>query len=266
VRALIGAEGVDAFWSEAWQTVVVDDATTRQAVESASDVGEPAQAVARALMAEMLRMAVDHDLPIPNGRQRDAIVELLVEDWEARVAGVGMHLLRFFGDIAAALVTPIIKSRRGPLSEASNPAAGDILRYQARGTPIRDYIRRSISRVTGDVYLLAHSLGGIACVDLLAREPLAQVKGLITVGSQAPFLHEIGALSGLEPGTTDLPAHFPPWLNLYDPYDFLSYVAAPVFTRGVHDCRIESDQPFPHSHSAYWTNPDTWAAIRTFLA
>ena len=91
------------------------------------------------------------------------------------------------------------------------------------------------------------------------------MKGLITVASQAPYLHEIGALSGLEPGTTDLPVGFPPWLNLYDPYDFLSYVAAPVFGRGVNDCRIESDQPFPYSHSAYWANPDTWAAIKLFL-
>jgi hypothetical protein len=63
-----------------------------------------------------------------------------------------------------------------------------------------------------------------------------------------------------------LPSHFPPWLNLYDPYDFLSYVAAPVFRRGVRDVRIESGQPFPYSHSAYWTNAQTWNAVRAFAA
>src|SRR4029079_14174247 len=131
--------------------------------------------------------------------------------------------------------------------------------------PIRDYIRAKIEAVPGDVYLLAHSLGGIACVDLLAQEPIDRVKGLVTAGSQAPYLHEIGALVSLEPGTQDLPPHFPPWLNLYDPYDFLSYAAAPVFGRRagdrVRDHRFESGQPFPQSHSAYWTNPETWMAI-----
>jgi hypothetical protein len=83
------------------------------------------------------------------------------------------------------------------------------------------------------VGVFAHELGGIACVDLLAMRPLPQVKGLVTVGSQAPYLHEIGALRGIRPGTTMLPPHFPRWLNVYDPYDFLSYVAEGVFDRGV---------------------------------
>ena len=116
------------------------------------------------------------------------------------------------------------------------------------------------------MYVLAHSLGGIACVDLLGSKSLPRIKGLVPVGSPAPYLHEIGALWGLAPGTTELPSHFPPWLNLYDPYDFLSYVAAPVFRRGVRDVRLKSGQPFPYSHSAYWTNAQTWNAVRAFAA
>ena len=63
-----------------------------------------------------------------------------------------------------------------------------------------------------------------------------------------------------------LPPSFPLWLNLYDPNDFLSYVAEPVFqTAGICDVRIDSGQPFPEAHGAYWTNDATWRAIRAFV-
>jgi hypothetical protein len=108
-------------------------------------------------------------------------------------------------------------------------------------------------------------LGGIACVDLLVTEYLPCVKGLITVGSQAPLLYEIGALSSLERSEA-LPEHFPEWLNVWDRCDFLSYLASPVFhSPKVRDHQVDSGQPFPHPHSAYWGNPDTWQAIKQFL-
>jgi hypothetical protein len=61
-----------------------------------------------------------------------------------------------------------------------------------------------------------------------------------------------------------LPSHFPQWLNIYDPRDFLSYVAAKVFpssSRAIVDVEVDNRQPFARSHSAYWTNPETWDAI-----
>jgi len=266
---------MESCWTGAWNRIVAGhDDTARLATTSASEIGEPAESVARAIVAEMLAWAFDEELPQLDHEQRDALIAALVDHWQARVAGKGARVLQWFVETAAAAATPIVKSRRGPLADSANPAAGDILRYQARPEPIRDHVRTSIADIAGDVYLLAHSLGGIICVDLLAKESesLPNVKGLITVGSQAPYLHEIGALHGLEIGVTELPPHFPPWLNLYDPYDFLSYVAEPIFPprvtefpKRVTDCRIESGQPFPYSHSAYWTNPDTWAAIKAFL-
>jgi hypothetical protein len=264
--AIVDGAYMDACWADAWNWIVAgDDETAHLATTAATEIGEPAEAVARAIVAAMLGCAFEEDLPQLDGQRREALIGALITDWEARVAGKGTRLMQWFTETAAALATPIIKSRRGPLAESANPAAGDILRYQARPDPIRSHVRNAINDITGDVYVLAHSLGGIISVDLLATESLPRVKGLITVGSQAPYLHEIGALSGLEIGATELPTHFPTWLNIYDPYDFLSYVAEPLFTRGVKDCRIESGQPFPYSHSAYWTNPDTWAAIKSFL-
>ena len=190
--------------------------------------------------------------------------DALVNHWQARVAGKGARVLQWFVETAAAVATPIVKSRRGPLAESANPAAGDILRYQARPEPICDHVpmRSTASPTT----LPARAQSGR---DHL-RRPAGQ--GVAAEREGAHHRRVAGAVSARDrcaARTRDrchkLPRHFPPWLNLYDPYDFLSYVAEPIFRHGVMDCRIESGQPFPYSHSAYWTNPDTWAAIRAFL-
>jgi pimeloyl-ACP methyl ester carboxylesterase len=115
------------------------------------------------------------------------------------------------------------------------------------------------------VTLLAHSLGGIACVDALIEEAIPGVERLVTVGSQAPFFYEIDALSALPYGKP-LPDQFPAWLNIYDSRDFLSYIAAGVFPDRVTDKRVDNRQPFPLVHSAYWCNAAVWQHIREFLA
>ena len=151
-----------------------------------------------------------------------------------------------------------------------SPAAGDIMRYQARGSGIRCYIRRVVAdAVAGDsdrsVTLLAHSLGGIACVDALIEEPIPCVDRLVTVGSQAPFFYEIDALASLSYGEP-LPDHFPAWLNIYDDRDFLSYIGEGLFPGRVMDQRVDNGQPFPQAHSAYWRNDAVWQHIGGFLA
>jgi hypothetical protein len=55
------------------------------------------------------------------------------------------------------------RRRRGAISDATSATAGDILLYQARGAGIRSYIKNQIEGYEGDVVLLAHSLGGVAC-------------------------------------------------------------------------------------------------------
>ena len=114
------------------------------------------------------------------------------------------------------------------------------------------------------VTLLTHSLGGIACVDLLASTPQAKVTGLITVGSQAPFLYEIDCLPCVRWGQK-LPSGFPKWLNIYDERDLLSYIGEGVFPGQVQDFKVDNGQPFPESHSAYWTNRMVWKKIAEFL-
>jgi pimeloyl-ACP methyl ester carboxylesterase len=110
------------------------------------------------------------------------------------------------------------------------------------------------------VALVGHSLGGIIALDTLISAPLPQVRLLVTAGSQGPFLYESGSLPSLE-HPAPLPPHMPDWLNLYDPRDLLSYLGAGLFPGRVTDVRVDSRQPFPASHSAYWTNPEVYRHI-----
>jgi hypothetical protein len=98
---------------------------------------------------------------------------------------------------------------------------------------------------------------------LLALPNPPAVSRLVTAGSQSPLLYEIGALFSMKP-PKPLPPDFPPWLNLYDRNDFLSYVAHRLWP-AVKDVEIESGQPFPDSHSAYFGNDAAWLAIRNFI-
>src|ERR1700733_8028298 len=92
------------------------------------------------------------------------------------------HLfLRFFGSATQTIVRPL----RARASRAIAPAIGDILHYQAMGKQIRDLIRKKIESIPGDIFILAHSLGGIACFELMVEarrdgaNELSAVKGLI---------------------------------------------------------------------------------------
>ena len=135
----------------------------------------------------------------------------------------------FFPYLVGKPATYLLKKHRSDWSQAITNPLGDILLYQANGAKISNYIRAKIQQAGGPVVLMAHSLAD-RVLDLLNEDPTTGVKRLITFGSQAPFLYELGALHSLKP-PADLPQHFPPWLNLYDRNDFLSYLAGPVFRK-----------------------------------
>ena len=159
--------------------------------------------------------------------------------------------------------------RRGAAMDGTSPVCGDILLYQCRGQQIQALIRRRIEEVAPPVIVVAHSLGGVAAVDLLVGEKLDdRVRMLVTVGSQAPYFYEINALQSLEYARGEgLPGHFPSWINVYDLRDFLSFVGGELFPGRVVDRCVNNRQPFPDSHSAYFWNADFYPiladAIRT---
>lgn len=219
--------------------------------------------IARAIIAQAMFDSMQHHhhgFIFPNPELRDRLVNLLSNALgKEEDLGLGDWLQKPLS-LLASPATAWVRSKRGAITEANTPTPGDIILYQSRGQQIRNFIQKTIKEAEPPVVLLAHSLGGIACVDLLVTEPMAQVTLLITVGSQAPFLYEINALYSLEFGQP-LPDFFPEWLNIYDLRDFLSYIGATLFPNKVQDVLVDSKQPFPQAHSAYWRNPATWKAI-----
>ncbi|MFF6954746.1 alpha/beta fold hydrolase [Streptomyces iakyrus] len=218
---------------------------------------ELAVAAARAVVAAALAAAgADADC---TGDERDRLVDLLTARLGGDARGVAGRAGAVLGNLALYMTTqPALNLWRGPLTTKSTPFLGDILRYQARGAALRDLLHEEIAEGPGPTVLIGHSLGGIALVDLLALaaargEPVPGVELVVTVGSQAPFLYELGALTALAPGEP-LPAGFPRWLNIYDRQDLLAFMAEPVFPADprVTDHEVSSRQPFLPCHSAYW--------------
>ncbi|MEJ8641775.1 hypothetical protein WKI68_10425 [Streptomyces sp. MS1.HAVA.3] len=227
---------------------------------------ELATALARSVTAAALAAAgAEADC---TGAERDRLVELLTTrlGGDARVPGA--RAAAVLGRLALRVTTqPLLNARRGSLTVGATPALGDILRYQARGHELREFLHARIAAEPGPTVLIGHSLGGIALVDLLALaaargEPVPGTRLLVTVGSQAPFLYELGALTALEPGAK-LPYGFPRWLNVYDRQDVLAYLAGPVFPGDprVTDHEVRSRQPFPACHSAYWKQDSLYERI-----
>ncbi|WP_043678228.1 hypothetical protein [Streptomyces xylophagus] len=222
---------------------------------------ELAIVAARALVARLMADTLDADSPlIPVGDVRDTAVDRVAQALGAPARGaergVGTRLLRMVGrGVSRAVVR-----RRRALTEAAHPAAGDILRYLSRGEAVRADLRALIEGLEPPVTLVGHSLGGIIALDTLVTTPLPQVRLLVTAGSQGPFLYELGALPSLM-HPDPLPRHVPHWLNLYDLRDLLSYLGAGLFAGRVTDIAVDSRQPFPAAHSAYWTNPAVYRHI-----
>ncbi|MDB4912371.1 MAG: hypothetical protein JWM95_15 [Gemmatimonadetes bacterium] len=264
---------VQRFFSPARDAVMSSGAFIQAMARAEEPLGPLQNAVARAFLARAL---VDRDdwyaeqsasppwtLSLA---ERQAIVDALVEQLGGGERGLGSWIAGIAGGAASTLGTSFIRRQRMTLSDGASPAVGDILLYQARGDGIRNCIRDAIAGIDDSVVIIAHSLGGIAAVEMLVANHLPRVSLLVTVGSQSPLFYELDVLSTLRYGSP-LPDHFPAWVNLYDPRDFLSYVGAGVFgsTRIV-DVALDNGVSFPESHSAYWSNPMLWSALDTYLS
>jgi hypothetical protein len=260
-QLLLERGALDPFWPAAWAEIVKGSQIPPDAFRaSAHELPEASRALARALIAKLHVLATAAGHPGPSRALRNSLRERLLVDWKQKVFGLGA----FFANLLARAATSIVRSHRYNLSDAISLPIGDILLYQAHGPKVRQFIRNKIDAAKAKpIALVAHSLGGIACVDLLADPNRPKVDYLVTAGSQSPLLCEIGALSTLKP-KDPLPKGFPPWLNLYDRNDFLSYVAHRLWP-DVKDVEVDSGQPFPDSHSAYFGNSDVWTAIRKFI-
>ncbi|MGE7390927.1 hypothetical protein ACQKM2_36195 [Streptomyces sp. NPDC004126] len=268
LRALLDGTGLAAGFRPALEAAADSAEAARAGARATAEpqARELATALARAVTAGALAGAgADADC---TAAERDRLVELLTTRLGGGARVPGARAAAVLGRLALRVTTqPLLNAWRGSLTAGTAPALGDILRYQARGAGLRAYLHERITARPGPTVLIGHSLGGIALVDLLALAaadggPVPGAELLVTVGSQAPYLYELGALTALAPGSR-LPYGFPRWLNVYDRQDVLSYLAAPVFPGDprVTDHEISSRQPFPASHSAYWKQQSLYERI-----
>ncbi len=284
LAASLAAAGVDSTTFVAARDFVLNHPVYQDVLLTSAGRGECRLPLARAILAEALARTPEEPPPsaATDPAMRDALVDAIADAIaQADMAAVGWAVNKLYGLakgmgsatlqagqwVGVRAVTPLAKWKRGKLTDGSVPAAGDILLYQAKGQAIRDFIRHKVEQVKPPVVLLAHSLGGIACVDLLVREHIPDVASLVTVGSQAPFLYELNALGSLDYGEPLPPTFVQRWVNIYDPRDFLSYQAAQVFVAhggggpAIVDHRVDNKLPFPNAHSGYWDNTKTWEIV-----
>lgn len=252
---LLGAWGLAELWPDFIGTLTDDISWKRTFENLGGTMGQLSAPVSRAVVAAFLGWLCALGQPSVTGQQRDQLVAIL----QPVFGGPGLGVADWFRDKLTNFAVP----RRNAFTDARGAEVGDILRYQARGETLRNFIGERV-RQTGASVILAHSLGGVAAVDWLATSD-RKLAGLVTVGSQAPFFYEIDALASRAYGM-GLPTFFPRWLNFYDPRDFLSYSGQELFQGFAHDVKVDNGQPFPGSHSAYWHNDDeVWSEIARFL-
>lgn len=237
--------------------------------------------IARAIIAGWMRRINDAGQIPPSATGRDALLGTCFTQLgggQVQTKGLGGDILKEALRTISALWSAVAvnpakraaveytKANRHRWTNFASPFISDILLYQGRGQAIRNFIAQTVETIGQPVILIAHSLGGIACIDLLIEQHRPLIKGVITVGSQAPFFYEIDALSQLEYGQA-LPPHMPPWLNFYDPADVLAFIGESVMTggNGVHDIEIASGQPFLLAHSAYWNSQTMWQHAAQFI-
>jgi hypothetical protein len=275
--SMIEKNNLGNFWAHALDVLLTETAPGTNNLrwkKAVRETREPATDVRRAIAYYLIAATMNNAremwvLPLAD-EERSKLFDSVVDALGGVGKGIGSLFAGLLVGSAMVLANPLIRADREDFSTMTGPAAGDILLYQARGEGIRNYIEEAIlreSEKSGPVVIVAHSLGGIATVDLLITKNLwPHVKALVTVGSQAAYLYEIGALWSRERGQP-LPEHFPEgrWLNIFNRWDFLSYPAERVFPHHARDHEVSGLLPFPASHSAYWKNPDTWTAIRRFV-
>lgn len=267
LAAACAATGLAGHLAEA-----IDEALAVTEVDEALRLAEAIGPGIRAALARaVVAAAVVRAEPVLVGEDLDRLYALTVTAFGGTPMAVPNWLLSFAGRLIRPYVhaglrplTWAMSAAREPLTRNVTPYLGDIMLYLARGAAIRDEIARHVARLPAPVHVVAHSLGGIACLDLIAAGRLPQVQTLVSVGTQISYLYQIDALPLLA-RDAPVPA-LPDWFNVYDPHDLLSFPAEPAFGAGrVTDRRVRGGVPFPMSHSAYFRNDDFYRVLDEVL-
>lgn len=202
--------------------------------------------VARAIEIEPHPPGAEMDLGDLTARIRrgvGAIGQRLVGGTTSLVAGwFGIDL----GREAKLVLSRHLAQRRNELTRRALPAPADVLSYQRRGGRIRDWVREELRNAEPPVVALGHSLGAIILVDTLFG-PEAEDVGvglLVTFGAQSAILAVTNAIDDVTPTI--------PWVNIWTPFDFISFLAGKVWPGKVTDVSIDVGVGFPDAHGAYY--------------
>lgn len=248
----------------------LDGAATALGEEGRS---EAASAAARSVTARLLASCTERKWESAralclNGSVREELTDAVTSELAPGTTRgiVTSALAGLLGPLVARTATRVAVSRRNQFMDPVTDFIRDVAFYVRNGERVRRFIAEALAPLPRPVVVLAHSLGGIAAVDLLSRpDPQApspaDVSLLVTVGSQAPLLYLMDALTVLHPGGAAVP--FSPWLNLYNRNDLLSFCAARVFCNAtrIEDVEVEAGVPFPAAHSAYWSVDEVFRNI-----
>jgi hypothetical protein len=193
---LLAAEGVLAFtatlrsarlegiWRAMIQSLPSARAWSMLLQQLDENRNESLDALARALVAQLIAIAGEEGAPIPTAELRDALVayvaSLLGSTTEGRSAWASRRLRNYVVSAAAQYAT---RRTRGEL-RIGHAISADLLLYQTRGERIRAMITDWLREMQHPVIVLGHGLGGVIATDVLAATPHPQVSTLITVGSQ----------------------------------------------------------------------------------
>jgi hypothetical protein len=159
-------------------------------------------------------------------------------------------------------LTRALQACRADLMQPWVPPIADVLHYQRHGAEARAFVLDALAATDGPCLVLGESFGAVLAMDVLTSgAPMADVRGLVSVGAQVAVLYEMHALQTLVPDGNAEP--FDPWLNIYNPFDFASFLAAPAWPQaGIRDVAIDDGRHgFPRAHIAYLENPQTYEAI-----
>jgi len=175
------------------------------------------------------------------------------------------------GDLLSELQRPILRTVYSGAIPMLWRTIADAVYYLHHGADLRAqmaaWIRGRPARGSRPRVAIGLSLGGLLLVDALAGAPAGTVDALVTVGSQAALIYQCGGLAGL-PRRVPHPLPYRPWLNVWDPDDYMSFPVRSVFGRDdwIVDRLVQDPgRAFPDDHGAYFSERAVYDAIETQL-
>ncbi|MFB7929563.1 thioesterase domain-containing protein [Streptomyces canus] len=231
------------------------------------DIDDLCPPVARAITAWLYQETVAGDLLAGGFRWNQAVdlVETALREDDQLGGERGMFKELAKGLASESLTFAFRAGLRNRIMPGLSLFLGDVLAWFRNRTQILERVDAAVRDAGNDgpLAIIGHSLGGVIAFEYCMGAG-RDVEFLGTVGSQVGLFAELGALhQGTEQVTGEQlnsPARVGAWLNIYDPDDTLSFLAAPMFAL-VNDIILDTGAPFPAAHSEYWNLPETYRKL-----